>query len=237
MYLVKNISGKVQSMPKTLDQFGLSAPGNNWAIGQTDEVVDELIDRYSGHTDAFTVLSGPSLHVASGTVPAASITAGVTVSDGDGGVNKTVLTLTNVSVATTDVPGTGAYGSIELYDFPVGLIYNLGGTSNLTVSRVGTGITATASVVGAVGSVAAAADATLTSTEADMLPSTAATLTAGAGTLKAKSTATEATFKDGTSTAIKAYLNFAMNDASSGGDDALLVNGTITLLWMDAGDN
>ncbi len=237
-YLVKNVSGVVKTFPKSLEEQNLiGTVDGNWAVGEVDSVDDNIIARYRGHTDVFTVLSGPEQFAAPGSVPAASITAGETVSDTETGLNKTVLTFTNVSVATTDATTNGAYGSMEIYDFPAGLIYTAAGSSNLTIARVGTGITTTAAVVGAVGTVAAAADATLTSTEADILPSTASTLTAGAGVTKAKSTATEATFKDGTTTAIKAYLNFAMPDAGSTANDALLVNGTITLLWMNAGDN
>lgn len=237
-YLVKNVSGVVKTFPKTRSQKYVTGTTNgNWAVGEVDSVEDEVIDDYRGHTDVFSILSGPEQFAAPGTVPAASITAGETVSDTETGLNKTVLTFTNVSVATTDATTSGAYGSLEIYDFPAGLIYTAAGTSNLTIARVGTGITTTAAVVSAVGTVAAAADATLTSTEADILPSYAATLTAGAGVVKSKSTATEATFKDGTTTAIKAYLNFAMPDAGSTANDALLVNGSITLLWMNAGDN
>lgn len=237
-YLVKNISGVVKTFPKNLSEQAVTGVvPSNWAVGQIDEVSDDVINLYRPHTDVFTILSGPQIYSTPGSVPAASITAGETVSDTETGMNKTVLTFTNVSVATTDAGVSGAYGSLEIYDFPAGLIYTAAGTSNLTIARVGTGITTTAAVVSAVGSVVAAADATLTSTEADILPSYAATLTAGAGVVKSKSTATEATFKDGTTTAIKAYLNFAMPDAGSTANDALLVNGTITLLWMNGGDN
>ena len=237
-YLVKNVSGVVKTFPKSLEEQNLvGTVDGNWAVGEVDSVDDNIIDRYRGHTDVFTILSGPEQYAAPGAVPAASITAGETVSDTASGLNKTVLTFTNVSVATTDATTSGAYGSLEIYNFPEGLIYTAAGSSNLTIARVGTGITTTAAVVSAVGTVVAAADATLTSTEADILPSYAATLTSGAGTVKSKSTASEATFKDGTSTAKKAYLNFAMPDAGSTADDALLVNGTITLLWMNAGDN
>lgn len=237
-YLVKNISGVVKTFPKSLEQQNMiGTVDGNWAVGEVDSVDDNIIDRYRGHTDVFTILSGPEQFAAPGTVPAASITAGETVSDTETGLNKTVLTFTNVSVATTDATTNGAYGTLEIYNFPAGLIFNAAGSANLTIARVGTTITTTAAVVAAVGTVAATAGDTLTSTEADILPSYAATLSAGAGVVKSLSTATESTFKDGTTTAKKAYLNFAMPDAGSTGNGALTVNGTITLLWMNGGDN
>jgi hypothetical protein len=75
----------------------------------------------------------------------------------------------------------------------------------------------------------------LTSTEADMIASTTGTLTAGAGTL-AKHGSINTTAFDGHSSALDAYLNLAVPDAGSSGDDAVTVNGTITLLWANLGD-
>jgi len=234
-YLVKNISGKVLTMPKNLMELSVTQSSNNWAIGQVDTVGDAVINLYTGHTDTFTVLAGPTIfnYSAPGTVPAAAITAGVTDSDTSPGLNKTILTLTNVSVATTDATTAGAYGGLEIYDFPLGVLSLLGATTNLTLARVGTGLTTTAAIVSAIGTATAGADATLTSTEADIIASTACTFTAGASTFKGISTA--AAQWDGSGTAKKAFLNFAVADAGSGGNDAILVNGTISLIWGNLG--
>ena len=90
-----------------------------------------------------------------------------------------------------------------------------------------------AALVGSLGSAAAGAgDATLTSTEADMIASTTGTLTSGAGTLTKYGSLVAAAF-DGTSAAKSAYLNVAVPDAGSSGNDALIVNGTITIFWAD----
>jgi hypothetical protein len=235
MYLVKNVSGKVVTMPKTLTQLTTAPAVNNWGIAQTDQVEDSVIGLYSGHTDTFTVLAGPTIfnYSAPGTVPAAAITAGVTDSDTSPGLNKTILTLTNVSVTTTDATTAGAYGGLEIYDFPLGVLSLLGATTNLTLARVGTGLTATAAIVSAIGTATAGADATLTNTEADIIASTACTFTAGASTFKGISTAPVQW--DGSGTAKKAFLNFAVVDAGSGGNDAILVNGTISLIWGNLG--
>lgn len=160
--------------------------------------------------------------------------AGVSVAESSMGINKTVITLAAVSIATTDNTTNGANGNKELYDFPAGNILVLGGITNLTTLGAG-GVTATAALVGAVGTVVAAADATLTSTEANIIPSTAGTLVGSVGVLKGKSTAPVTL--DGTSSAIKAYLNVAIPDAGTSANGTVTVSGTVTLFWMNLGDN
>lgn len=161
---------------------------------------------------------------------------GVTVQE-QAGLYRTTITLTNASVTMTDATTNGSSGSLKVYDFPEGNLVFFGATTNLTIARVGTNLTATAAVVAGVGTVAAAADVTLTSTEQDLVPSTVATLASGAGTVKGKSLTAGIAVLDGTASAKDAFLNFAVPDAGSAGNDALLVNGTITLLWANAGDN
>ena len=172
-----------------------------------------------------------------GSVPSAAANLGVFAADANGSVHKTEFKLTATPVAIVDATTAGAGGGLELFDLPEGLVVLLGGSTNLTITRLGTNITATALVVGSLGTTAAAADATLTTTEADLIPSTVATLTAGAGTLKAKSVTAGITVLDGTSAAKAVYLNFAMPDASSAGNDSLIVSGTVTLVWASLGDN
>jgi hypothetical protein len=147
------------------------------------------------------------------------------------------LTLTNVNVAIADHTTSGASGSLKVLDLPEGCVLVLGAVTNLTIARVGTNIAAGASVVGSIGSAAAGADATLSSTEANIVPSTAATLSGGAGAFRGASTGVA--FLDGTGTPADVYLNFAMNDAGDSGDadDALTVNGTITLNFINLGDH
>jgi hypothetical protein len=165
-----------------------------------------------------------------------TIGTGVTAEEAGKRVNETKLTFKNVSVATTDNTTNGAQGSLKIYDFPETLLHILGAVTNLTISRVGTQITATAAVVASLGTAAAGAgDATLTGTEADVVPSTAATLVAGAATFASESTA--ALQKDGSTTAVDLYLNFAIPDVGSGGNDAILVNGTVLMSWVGIGDN
>lgn len=164
--------------------------------------------------------------------PTTGVSKKVTV----GGLVTETYTFTNRSVTITDNTTNGAQGNLKIVDLPEGNITILGATTNLTIARVGTNIIATAAVVASVGTVAAAnTDATLTSTEANIVPSITATLTAGAGVAKGESTAV--LVADGTTTRVPVYLNFAMPDASSAGNDALTVNGTITLVYAVSGDN
>jgi hypothetical protein len=171
-----------------------------------------------------------------GTSPSEDVVA----ADSAGQLHQTTFTVSELSVTMTDATTAGSHGSQKIYDFPAGLIQILGCTTNLTVERVGTAIAADAAVVGSVGTVTTQTDnATLTTTEADIVPSTACTLTDGAGAMAGVSSAATmaAGVWDGTSTAKDAYLNFAVPDADSSGDDALTVNGTVTLTWVNHGDN
>lgn len=199
-----------------------SNPERSW--GDVFDVIDRVVTDSNG-----VVTAGAG---------AASGTGVTVVESGDAALKKTVLTLTNVSVTMTDATIAGSHGSLKVYDFPAGLLSYIGGTTNLTIARVGTAITATAAVVGSVGTVTVGTDNdTLTTTEADLIPSTASTLTAGAGVTKGKYAVAPQVPFDGTATAIDAFLNFAIPDAGSTGNDALLVNGTITLVWSNLGDN
>lgn len=163
----------------------------------------------------------------------ASAVTGLSVRSRTGGLHEFTLTLTNVEVPLVDAGAAGAGGGIKILGFPQGNIKIGNYTVNTTVARKGTNLTATASLVASLGTVAAAADATLTSTEADVAGSTTATLTAGAGTFK--KVATGLVYLDGTTTAKDVYLNFAAPDASSAGNDSVIVNGTITILWSNSG--
>jgi hypothetical protein len=191
--------------------------------------------------DAHTVIQRVVTEANAETASGSGVVSGTgvtVVESGDAALKKTVLTFTNVSVTMTDATTAGSHGSLKVYDFPAGLLSYLGGTTDLTIARVGTAITTTAAVVGAVGTTATATDDdALTTTEADLIPSTASTLTAGAGVTKGKYAVAPQVPFDGTATAVDAYLNFAIPDAGSTGNDALLVNGTITLVWSNLGDN
>lgn len=150
---------------------------------------------------------------------------------------RRTFTFTATPVTITDTGGAnGGHGNLKFYDFPEATITILGAVSNLSISRVSTGLSATAAVVTSVGTVATAtSDATLTSTEANVIPSTTATLTAGAGTARGESTAI--LVADGTSTALDLFLNFAVPDGGISATDSLLVTGTIVVDYLLGTDN
>jgi hypothetical protein len=171
-----------------------------------------------------------------GTSPSEDVVA----AESAGQLHQTTFTVSELSVTMTDADTNGCHGSQKIYDFPAGVIQVLGCTTNLTIARVGSAIDADAAVVGSVGTATVGTDnATLTTTEADICPSTAATLTTGEGTMAGVSSAATmaAGVWDGTSTAKDAYLNFAVPGDDASGDDALTVSGTITLTWVNHGDN
>jgi hypothetical protein len=216
-------------------------PDDVWD-GSSDNRTDRIKDQGPDYRDWDAIVAELLavqdflLNGAGATVTGTPNGTGVALSGGQAQIQQVTLTLTNVSVATTDHTTAGAQGSLKVLDLPEGNIHVLGGVADLTIARVGTNLTATSAVVASVGSAAAGAgDATLTSTEADIIPSTSATLSGGAGSFKGASTGAKTL--DGTGTPADIYLNFATPDAGSGGDDALLVNGTITLNFVNLGDH
>jgi hypothetical protein len=147
------------------------------------------------------------------------------------------LPFKDISIPVVDTGGAaGGQGSLQIYQWPEGVIQFMGALFNLTTKRNSTGIAAGAALVGAVGSAAAgAADAALTGTEADMIASFAGTLTAGIGVLQKYGGLVAAPF-DGHTTAIKAFLNLGVPDADISATDGITVNGTVSLYWYFLGD-
>lgn len=223
----------------------------DWVTGQQVVVEDSVIRHYQNDSAAWTVLAGPdfkdvmialsgSSSAGNGTVPTASGTAGVTMEDTSlgGGLHQTTFTLTDVAMTMTDAGAAGTHGALQLLDFPAGNLLFLGGTSDLALVSDAAGLDADAELVAAVGTVTVGTDnATLTTTEADLIPSTVATLTASVGAMAGKSLTAGVVVFDGTSTAKNAFLNMAAPDADTDADDEVTVNGTVTLTWLNLGDN
>jgi hypothetical protein len=188
-------------------------------------------------TDANRVRKLNLLRDAASSSALAGVANAGAVVDESVGTIRTTLKLSNQVITMTDATTAGCHGSIKLYDFPACNLLFLGATCDLTVTAGAGGIADTAAVVASIGTAAVStADATLTTTEADLIPSTAATLTAGAGAAKGKTLTAGVVVFDGTTTAKDAYLNFAVPDAGSTGNDTLIVSGTITLVWSNLGD-
>jgi hypothetical protein len=207
--------------------------GNNWRETRADYVDPDAEDWDRISAEVIAVQEAIHNGTESGSAPSATVTA----ADVGNVIRQTTLTIEDLSVATVDADTNGAHGSAILYTFPEGNIHILGAVSDLTVARVGTSIEADAVVVTALGSVATANDnAALTSTEANIIPSTASTLTDGEGVMNGQSTAS-ATL-DGTSSAASCRFNVAVAADDHGASaDAFLVNGTVTITWVNLGDN
>lgn len=153
-------------------------------------------------------------------------------------VSKTVFTLTNGVVTMADAAGVVGYGGRKFGELPQGNISILGATANLAVTKTSAGINADWDGDFAVGTVTAAADATLTGTEANIIASTA-TPQAVAGATTAKGRSTAAVVLDGTTTPVSLFLNFLVDDADQDMTTTpcnLILNGTVTVSWINLGD-
>lgn len=213
--------------------------GNNWRLDRTWDINPDLEDWDRISAEVIAVQDGLVNSRAGNGVKNGT---GVTVAEGPtyGILHRTVLTLADVSITMTDHAAAGCHGSLKVYDFPVGLIQVLGAVTDLTTLAGAGGIVDGAALIGSLGSATAGIDnEALTTTEADIVPSTAGTLVAGAGTLKGVSTAATmaAGVFDGTSTALDMFLNLVVPNADSSANDTVKVNGTITVTWINHGDN
>lgn len=160
-------------------------------------------------------------------------------------IQRTTLRLTNTPVTITDDAGVAQYGGTGLlYTFPQGLIMTLGAvvTGTLTLGTTGTIIDAFTGV-NALGTATASTGSTLTGTEADILQSTAnAAAVSKSAAIDSVSIATALTESgarhfDGTSTPKGVYLNFAIADDASHTSGTGKFTGTITIPWINLGDN
>jgi len=200
-----------------------------------------------GTTDAQTLtnktLTSPVIDGVASTalgVGAANGTGVAATEYGEGIVHKTVLTLTDHAIALSDEADTVAYGGSKIYDMPEGAILTLGATADLALTKSSAGVNDDWDGDFAIGTVTASNNASLASTEQDILPTTATPqASGGATTATGQSTATENAVLDGTGSAKDVYLNFLVDDADhdvNGTACNLIVNGTITLHWINLGD-
>lgn len=164
---------------------------------------------------------------------------GVTASEqGNGVVQKTVLSLSAAEITMRD---TEQGGGLKIYDFPEGRIQILGvvgtmrmATTSVIASTLNSGVTCQWSV----GTVTQA-NTTLATTEQDLIPVTAWT---SGTTISVLNTATSAALAataqfDGTTTAKDAYLNLAVAGATDIDANATVAcTGTVTITWTWLGD-
>ena len=164
----------------------------------------------------------------------------VTVTEkGDGVFKQTVLTLSAVPVTIRD---TEQGGGVQVYAFPVGRICRLGAIGSIavtTTSVLADTLNAGVTCNWGVGSTTQAS-ATVATTEQVFVNVTAFTASATinvAGATANGSGLGVVTSLDGTSTAIKAFLNLAVAGATDIDANATVtVSGTITLTYTVLGD-
>jgi hypothetical protein len=169
----------------------------------------------------------------------ASVTGLTVTEEGAGPIHKTVLTFDDVAFALVDEAGVVAYKGTKVYDMPAGNILVLGATADLALTKSSAGVNADWDGDFGVGTVTASNNSTLSSTEQNIIPTTATPqAVAGATTAKGINAAAIAPL-DGTATAIDIYLNFLVDDADHDVTSTpcnLVVNGTLTIHWIQLGD-
>jgi hypothetical protein len=190
-------------------------------------------------TIAGTKTLSSDLQTSSG-VGAAAGTGVAATEKGDGNLHKTVLTFTDAAVVLADEAGVVAYGGLKVYDFPAGAILVLGAVLDVDLTKSSAGVEDTWDGDVGVGTTTADNDASLATTEQDIIPTTATPQAAdGATTANAQSTATENKVHDGTGTAKDAYVNLLVDDDDhdvAGTACNLIMNGTLTICWVNLGD-
>ena len=186
-------------------------------------------------TDEGVQVDDPSGDSSGAGMPTTAVTAVETIG---GLVHKTTLTMVNKPVTVGNTTGV-SFGGSKIYDFPAGRILVLGVTLasvsfDLTDAGNVTPIDATMGGDIAVGSTVAG-DGTLTGADVDLIPSTSIDPISGGVTGAAL--AASAQF-DGTTSPLDAYFNILIDDADVGNaaSDVLLVNGTLTITWLNCGD-
>ena len=171
---------------------------------------------------------------------AATASTSSAVESGGGIINKTVITLVDQVVVLADEAGVVGYGSVQLYDFPAGAIKTIGATADVAVTKTSAGVDATWAGDFGLGTTLATNNNTLATTEQNIIPTTAtAAAVAGLGAVAAQSTAAEDTVKDGTTTAASVFYNVLIDDGDqdiTGTACNFILNGTITLHWINLGD-
>lgn len=214
-------------------------PGSDAFIKMANAAGNLLLDSNSNQVTAGILEAGKVLTAPSSTGVGAAAGTGVVASEqGNGVIQKTVLTLTNTPVVLADNAGVVAYGSLKIYDFPQGAINFLGATANLAITKSSAGVNADFDGDFSLGSVAANNGATLATTEQNIIPTTP-TPQAVSGVTSAKGQSTAGLYLDGTGTAVDLYLNMLVDDADhdvTGTPCNLIANGTITVLWTNLGD-
>lgn len=171
---------------------------------------------------------------------------GVTADETDGViVHKTVITFTNAAVALTDEATVVAHGGLKVYDFPSGAICILGAVAAIDLTKSSVGVDADWNGDFGVGTAVASNNATLAATEQNIIPTTA-TPEADTGVTTANGQSSGTVIINGTdddagvAAAADVYVNLLVDDADHDVGAAacnLIMNGTLTIHWINLGNN
>jgi len=177
-----------------------------------------------------TISGTPAAGAVNGSVVSAVETYGI--------VNKTVLTLSDVPIAVTDLTGsTNSCGGTKIYDFPAGQIYVLGFMvenftfkTNATIDNAHGGDFAFGTTVGA--------GPDLTSTEIDMTDAKVSidTITNVVDAVSAFDSVAES-YWDGTATAVDLYVNVLLDGDDIDATTTNNVDATVKIHWINLGDD
>lgn len=181
--------------------------------------------------------AAPKTNVIAGALGGAVCThVGLTVEeDGGEGFHRTKVIFKDTPMVLRNTEqGVG----IQIYDFPKGYLYLLGGIGDLTVTTlVLASLNASAACKWGVGTLTQSTTS-LTTTEQDLIDATAFTSSATASVANAATTQSMVTpaFFDGTTTAINAFFNISVDQGGDIDADAtVLINGTLFLTWVNLG--
>jgi hypothetical protein len=156
-----------------------------------------------------------------------------------GSLHTSVFTLSSVALTLTAAGAGVGFGNVKLYDFPEGYIYVIGAVADLTITSADADLADNWDGDIALGTTADD-NGTLASTEVNIIPATstpqaAAKATTGDGV----STATEHAIVDGHTSAFDLYINLLADaaDIADASTAPVAISGTITITWINLGDN
>ena len=214
-----------------------AADATSFAIGAADITTTSPGAFTVGSTKAVT-LRGKTVDSVAGATAAA---AQGTMATSFGAVHYDVITWTNTTAVDTFTDGSDEGESELIFTFPEGRILILGAACNFTVT-VGSTFEASDNdhwFVG-VGTAAAGDDATLSSTEQDVI-AVQDLDTVGGGTqsfeVEVDMTSGGDSVFDGTTTAVKLYMNSCVADTQISANTAWTNAGTLQVVWVFLGDD
>ncbi len=174
-----------------------------------------------------------------------TVTGLTAVEKGSGAIHKTVISLDEVSCASTDAAGNGAQTAKKLYTFPEGQIVILGAHMVFPLAGLeavtggGTGYLTAANLSIGVGSATVVVAVDLTTTEQNICAKGDVNLVSKLSDAIVSGINAALLPLDGSTTAVPVWLNSStLADGDHGTvADVLKVSGTITIIWTVLGND